>query len=290
MSEGEPVYGCIEAGGTKFVLGIADAERRVIARHRIPTAVPDETLSAATDWFAQRLPLSKIGIACFGPVELDRASPRWGHILSTTKPGWSNTDVAGAFARRLRVPVGFDTDVNGAALAESRWGASRGCDVSVYLTIGTGIGGGAVVAGAPVHGFGHPEMGHARPRRHPDDLDFPGVCPFHGDCFEGLASGPAIFARWGAPLSQLPADHIAYEIVAFYLAQLCQTLSALLAPRKIVMGGGVMASPGLLERVRVARAELSKGYFAGDGDDVIVAPGLGDDAGLFGALALALDA
>lgn len=286
----EPLYGCVEAGGTKFVLGVIDAERRVLARHRIATTTPGETLPAATAWLAAQSPLAAIGIACFGPVDLDRASATWGHILATTKPGWSGTDVAGVFARALSLPVGFDTDVNGAALAESRWGASAGCDVTVYLTIGTGIGGGAIVAGAPVHGFGHPEMGHARPRRHAADLDFAGVCPFHGDCYEGLASGPAIIARWGASLSELPANHIAHEIVAFYLAQLAQTLSAVLAPRKIVMGGGVMATPGLIERVRAARTDLSRGYFEGDAEDVIVAPGLGGDAGLLGALALAIGA
>ena len=282
-----PLFGCIEAGGTKFVLGIGTGPHDIRATARIPTTSPAETLEAAIAWFRAQPPLAALGIASFGPVDLDPASPRWGYITATTKPGWDDTNMAGAFGRALDLPVGFDTDVNGAILGEHRWGAAQGCDVAVYITVGTGIGGGAMVGGRPVHGRGHPEMGHVRPARHPDDSDFAGICPFHGDCFEGLASGPAIQARWGASLSELAPDHPAHAITAWYLGQLCVTLQAVLAPQRIILGGGVMATPGLIARVRDAAARASGGYFGTGSDAVIVPPGLGDRSGLLGALALA---
>ena len=280
-----PLFGGIEAGGTKIVLGVGTGPDDLRATARISTTTPTETLSAAIAWLRAQPPLAALGIASFGPVELDPASPRWGYVTATTKPGWSDTDIAGVFARALDLPVGFDTDVNGAALGEYRWGAAQGCDVAVYLTVGTGIGGGAMIGGRPLHGRGHPEMGHVRPARHPDDTGFAGVCPFHGDCFEGLVSGPAIRARWGASLSELGADHPAHAITAWYLGQLCVTVQAMLAPERIILGGGVLATPGLLARVRDAAAAAGSGYF-GTGA-AIVAPGLGDRAGLLGALALA---
>ena len=182
--------------------------------------------------------------------------------------------------------VGFDTDVNAAALAESLWGAGQGASVCVYVTVGTGIGGGAVVGGAPVHGSRHPEMGHILVRRHPDDREFAGTCPFHGDCLEGLAGGPAIKARWGLSLSELPQDHPGHEIEADYLAQLAVTIQLVLSPQIILFGGGVMATPGLLARVQRRTTALAAGYV----EPVLAPPGLGDDAGLLGALALALAA
>jgi fructokinase len=279
-------YGCIEAGGTKFVLGLLDEGRTVHARTRIDTRTPAETIPAAIDWFrGHGVPLEAIGIASFGPVRLDPQAPDWGHILATTKPGWSGADMAGPFARAFGCPVAFDTDVNGAALAESLWGAAQGADVAVYITIGTGVGGGVIVNGVPVHGLGHPEMGHASPPRHPDDLDFPGHCPFHGACYEGLASGPSIAARWGGSLSDLPPDHPGHDIIAFYLAHLAVSLSAFLAPRVIVLGGGVTGAPGLLARVRAEYRRIAADYME---PPAIVAPGLGDNAGLLGALALAV--
>lgn len=283
MTQARPRFGCIEAGGTKFVLGIAEAHDAVLATTRIPTTSPEDTITAVIDWFKANGPVDAIGIASFGPVDPDPASPRWGYITETTKPGWSSTDFAGRIGRAFDVPVGFDTDVNGAALAESRWGAAQGDDVAVYFTVGTGIGGGAIINGAPVHGAQHPEMGHILPRRHPDDLDFPGVCPFHGDCFEGLVSGPAIKARWGASLSELPTDHPAHKIVAWYLGQLAMTVQAVLSPRRIVFGGGVMATPGLLEAMRGEAIRLAKDYVT----IIIESPALGDQAGLLGGLALA---
>lgn len=284
-------HACIEAGGTKFVLGAVAGEREILARHRIATRTPGETIGEALAWFRaqteERGPPAAFGIASFGPVTLDRAARDWGHVRRTPKPGWSGADIAGPFGRAFDCPVGFDTDVNGAALAESLWGAAQGADCAVYITVGTGIGGGVVVGGKPLHGLGHPEMGHARPPRHPHDSGFAGICAFHGDCFEGLASGPAVIARWGASLSELPAGHEAHEIIAHYLGHLAQTLVALIAPDRIVMGGGVLATPGLLDRVLATAAALDGGYSMDDVAARIVAPGLGENSGLLGAHALA---
>lgn len=281
----DALYGLIEAGGTKVMVGVATGPGDVRATVRIPTTTPGETLGAVHAWLRAQGPLAAIGVACFGPVELDAASPDWGSITRTVKPGWSGTPVARPLAEAFACPVGFDTDVNGAALAEHRWGASAGCGVSAYVTVGTGIGGGAIVDGKPVHGLGHPEMGHFRVPRHPDDRDFAGSCPFHGDCLEGLASGPAIKARWGRSLSEMGADE--RRIVAHYLGAMAATLQAVLAPGAIIFGGGVLATPGLLDAVRAAAADIGGGYF---GKTAIVAPALGDHAGLLGALALAEDA
>lgn len=288
-----PLYGLVEAGGTKFVVGIAASPDDIRETARFDTISPDETIGAAVAWLkaaqSRNGALSSIGIASFGPVQLNRDAANWGYITSTTKAGWSISDFGGRVERELGLPVGFDTDVNGAALAESRWGAGRGQPVSVYVTVGTGIGGGAVIDGKPLHGLSHPEMGHIRPPRHPDDLDFTGSCPFHGDCLEGLASGPAIKARWGMTLSELAPDHPAHEIIAWYLAQMVVTMQSILEPGRIILGGGVMDTPGLLDRVRNSASYLGKGYFIGKPQEIIVPPGLGDKAGLLGGLALAQD-
>lgn len=290
----ERLYGCIEAGGTKFVVGIVASSDDIRETTRIDTLAPTAMIGACIAWLrdaqARHGKLSAIGIASFGPLELDRSASNWGHITATTKPGWSNTDFGALIGRELGLPVGFDTDVNGAALAEARWGAGQGQKISIYLTIGTGIGGGVIVDGRPLLGLTHPEIGHIRPPRHPDDHGFAGICPFHGDCLEGLASGPAIKARWGASLSELPSDHVSHAIIAWYLAQLTVTLQSVLEPGRIIFGGGVMATPGLLERVREVAGQLGKGYFRGNAKDIIVAPALGDRAGLLGGLALAQDA
>lgn len=289
----ERLFGCIEAGGTKFVVGVAASPDDVRETLRFDTISPAETIGAAIIWLRDAQlrhgSLSAIGIASFGPLELDRSAANWGHITATTKPGWNNADFAGLVSRELGLPVGLDTDVNGAALAESRWGAGQGQTVSVYVTVGTGIGGGAIVGGKPLQGLSHPEMGHIRPQRHPDDMGFAGICPFHGDCLEGLASGPAIKARWGASLSELPTDHPAHGIVAWYLAQMVVTLQAVMEPGRIILGGGVMLTPGLIERVRDSAIRLGKGYFKGNPGDIVVPPALGDQAGLLGGLALAQD-
>lgn len=286
-----PVHGCIEAGGTKFMLGVLAAPDDTRATLRLATTTPTETIRAALAFFADNAPAAgyaAFGIASFGPVELDRFSPRWGHITQTPKPGWRDTDLAGPFAAAFACPVGFDTDVNAAALGEATWGAAIDAAVACYVTVGTGIGGGAMVAGAPLHGSRHPEMGHFLPARHPRD-GFPGSCPYHGACLEGLASGPAIAARWNASLSDLPQDHEAHEIIAWYLAQLVVAQQAFLAPTRIILGGGVMQTPGLLGRIRDAAARLGNGYFAATADyaTLLVEPALGTRSGLLGALALA---
>ena len=286
-STGKPLLGGIEAGGTKFVLAVGHSSTEIIERHEIPTRDPATTLAQACDWFEAQGSISALGIASFGPVELDRSSPLWGHITNTPKSGWENCDLAGYFAERLDTPIGFDTDVNGAALAEYEHGAGKAAGSLTYITVGTGIGGGLVFDGKALHGAAHPEMGHIFQRRHAEDHAFEGICPHHGDCLEGLASGPAIKARWGASLSELPADHIAHEIVAYYLAQLAHSLNAITAVEIIVFGGGVMRTDGLLERVIRTASELGAAYFPGGSKHKIVSPRLGQNAGLTGALMLA---
>jgi fructokinase len=228
-------------------------------------------------------------------VELDKTSGRYGFMGRTPKPGWSGTDIAGTLAREFSCPIGFDTDVNAAALAEHRWGAAQDVNTLVYLTIGTGIGGGVLVDGAPIHGLMHPEIGHIYLRRHPLDLGFDGVCPFHRDCLEGVASGPAIIARTGATLRQLDESHPQWEIEADYLGQLCAQLVATVSPQRIIMGGGVMSQARLLPLIRPRLRHWLGGYIdrseiQGGADRYVVAPDLGDRAGVLGALVLAMDA
>ncbi|NEX93441.1 ROK family protein [Caulobacter sp. 17J65-9] len=289
-----PLYGCVEAGGTKFVVAAARGPDALIEPARIATTTPAETLAAAVAHLrgiAERHgPFAAIGVASFGPVDPDPQSPRWGRIVETPKPGWSDTDLAGEIGRAFGCPVGFDTDVNGAVLAEAAWGAAQGVDVASYVTVGTGLGAGVLIGGRLVHGTRHPEMGHFRPVRHPADLDYPGSCPWHGGCLEGLACGVAIKARWGASLGGLPPDHVGHEVIASYLAQLVITQQAVLAVRRVILGGGVMDTPGLLERVRRQAAVLAGGYFgpaASDYEALVVRPGLGDRSGVLGALRLA---
>lgn len=290
-------YGAVEAGGTKIVAAIGKAGEEPRALERIPTTDPGETLDRIIGFFRARasegLPVRALGVGCFGPVDLDPASPRWGFITSTPKLRWQGTDVAGTLGRALGVPVGFDTDVNAAALAEYRLGAARGLDPAVYLTVGTGIGGGAVVNGRLLHGAAHPEMGHMLVSRRGDDA-FPGSCPFHGSCWEGLASGPAVEARWGRRGQDLPPDHPAWDLEAWYLAQGIVSLQMVLSPRAVILGGGVSEVPGLIDRVRSAAASLCAGYLdrprtPTEWADVIRAPGL-KIPGLDGAFLLAEDA
>jgi len=280
------MLGAIEAGGTKFVLAVGPSPDRITARHTIPTRDPATTLAEAAEWLAGQGGITGLGIGSFGPVELDRTSPRWGFITTTPKPGWADCDIAGYFGGVLGVPVGFDTDVNAAALAEHAASGSVGGSLA-YLTVGTGIGGGLVLDGQPVHGIAHPEVGHIYPRRHPDDRDFPGTCPSHGDCLEGLASGPAIMARWGTSLSHLPTDHPGHAIIADYIAQACHMLFASVAVEEVVVGGGVANTPGLVERVAQRARELDAGYLPGTARHRVIRPRLGSDAGITGAMMLA---
>lgn len=290
QSDSGVLLGAIEAGGTKFVLATGTANGSILTRHSIATTDPASTLAHVRDWFAGQASISALGIASFGPVELDRQSPQWGHITETPKPGWSNCNLAGYFAGELGVPIGFDTDVNGAALGEFHLGAGRDTSGIAYITVGTGVGGGLIVDGNLLHGAGHPEMGHLYPRRGANDRDFKGVCPFHGDCLEGLASGPAILARWGCTLSDLPEDHEAHDLVAGYLAQACHTVFACCAVERVVLGGGVMQTHGLIERIGRANAKAGGNYLPGRDKQKVVAPGLNADSGITGALLLAAGA
>jgi fructokinase len=299
MSRAPLILGAVEAGGTKFVVAVGDDSGRILELERFPTTDPAPTLAAARDllrrWSGSFGRLAAIGIGSFGPVELDQSSAHYGFIGRTPKAGWSGVDMAGLIGREFMCPIGFDTDVNAAALAEQRWGAARNTDSLVYVTIGTGIGGGVIAGGAPIHGLMHPEIGHIFPRRHPLDLDFAGVCPFHRDCLEGLASGPAILARTGSSLRHLDAAHPQWEIEADYLGQLCAQLVVTISPRRIVMGGGVMTQERLLPLIRGRMRHWLAGYIDRseilvDTDRYVVAPELGDRAGIVGALALAMDA
>jgi fructokinase len=289
------LFGAVEAGGTKFVCMVGAGPGDVREQVRLPTTTPDATLQQARDFFRAAVdrhgPIAAVGIASFGPVDLRPGSPSYGFITSTPKPGWANVDIAGAFQAALNVPVGFDTDVNAAALAEWRWGAAQGLDTFVYLTIGTGIGGGGMVNGRLMHGLVHPEMGHMRL---PHDLSadpFAGTCPFHGDCLEGLASGPAMNARWLQPAEQLPDDHPGWALEMRYLALALVNIICTLSPERIILGGGVMSKEQLFPLLRQEVRELLNNYVRAQRldaiDDYIVPPWLGERAGVLGGLALA---
>lgn len=284
-------YGLVEAGGTKFVLGIADAKGAILARHRLPTTSPEETIGQCLAWLADHnMELAAIGLASFGPINVDRSHPEWGRIGRTSKHLWGGADLVSPFVDAFSCPIGLETDVNGAALAEAVWGAGRGFGSLLYLTVGTGVGGGFVANGRLLQGQTHPEMGHIPVPRHPRDIHFPGHCPFHGDCLEGLVAGPAIIARWGANLSGLDPDHEGADIVAWYLGKAIVAYRAILSPARIVLGGGVMDTPDLINRVRT-QAHVHEGhYFPGEIDDIVVPPKLGNNSGLLGALAVALEA
>ncbi|MBM3215252.1 ROK family protein [Candidatus Poribacteria bacterium] len=289
-----PLWGGVEAGGTKFVCAVGTGPDDVRDEVRFPTTTPDETLRRTIDYF-ERYELDAVGIASFGPVDPESSSATFGYITTTPKPGWANTDFAGYVRQALRVPIGFDTDVNAAALGEHRWGAAQGLDTFIYLTIGTGIGGGGIVNGRLMHGLIHPEMGHIRVRRDPARDPFQGSCPFHGDCLEGLAAGPAVEARWGASTETLPPSHPAWELEAEYLALALSDLVCVLSPQRIVMGGGVMEQRHLFPQIRRRTAELLNGYIQSPSilssiDGYIVPPGLGNRSGLLGAFALAENA
>jgi fructokinase len=296
MSGESRLFGAIEAGGTKFVCAIGDESGTIHEELRFPTSDPTSTLTKACGFLREHRgnALRAIGAACFGPVILDRQSPYYGFIRKTPKTGWDQVDVAAMLARQFSCPVGFDTDVNAAALAERRWGAGRDIDNLVYLTVGTGIGGGVIIEGLPVHGLMHPEIGHIRPRRHPLDVNFAGVCPFHGDCLEGLASGPAIVARAGSDLAHLDAAHVQWELEADYLGQVCAQLVLTVSPQRIIIGGGVMSQDRLFPLIRLRMQHWLGGYIdrpeIHDADRYVVPPALGAQSGVLGALCLAISA
>jgi fructokinase len=286
------LYGGIEAGGTKFVCGAGTGPDDLIVE-AFPTGAPEATVECVAGFFRGLASMPKaIGIGSFGPVDLDRESPTYGFITSTPKAGWRQFDLAGAVRRGLGLPVAFDTDVNAAAAGEARWGAARGLTDFLYVTVGTGIGGGAVVNGQVVHGLAHPEMGHIRI---PHDLaadPFPGACPYHGDCLEGVASGPAMQARWGMAAEKLPEGHPAWDLEARYLALGLANWVCTLSPRRVVLGGGVMRQAGLFPKVRSELGLLLNGYVQAraitkEMDSYVVPPELGGRAGVLGALAMA---
>ncbi|MFO7548608.1 MAG: ROK family protein [Acidimicrobiia bacterium] len=284
------MYAGVEFGGTKVVCLVGSGPDEVAATRRIPTTTPGETLDAVAGFLADHTGVDGVGIASFGPVELRPDHPAFGTITTTPKPHWSGADVLGAVRSIFDGPVGFETDVNGAALGEWRWGAGRGVRSLVYLTVGTGLGGGALVDGAPVHGLVHPEMGHIPVPRHPDDT-YPGRCPFHGDCWEGMAAGPAIEQRWGRPgrdLGELTEEAVALE--AHYLAAGIRSIVYVLAPERVIVGGGVSELPGLFPVLRSRLADQLSGYpglAEHDSNGFVVPAALGGMAGPLGSLVVA---
>ena len=288
-----PIFAAIDAGGTTFKCALIQQGKGILKSERVPTTLPDETLAACAAFFqghaSKGLKAAAMGIASFGPIDVDSNSRDYGMILDGPKQGWASTNLKTYFEAALDMPVAVDTDVNGALLAEMKWGAAKESKSACYMTIGTGIGAGIFTNGAFIGKPTHPEFGHIRLKRHSADIDFKGVCTFHGDCLEGLASATALTKRFGNP-AELPADHIAWEIEAFYLAQACNALTLFFRPNRIVLGGGVMLAPHLLEKVRVEYMRLMNGYLGQSETNIktlIVTPGLGDDAGLFGGACLA---
>ncbi|MBP1967257.1 ROK family protein [Paenibacillus aceris] len=285
--------GAIEAGGTKFVCGIGNDSGVVEDQISFPTEYPDQTLEKVINYFVDKN-VAAIGIGSFGPIHVDPNSPFYGYVTTTPKPGWANYNFLGTLKQAFDVPFGWDTDVNAAALGEAKWGAAKGLDSCVYYTIGTGIGVGVYMEGRLVHGLVHPEGGHVLVRRHKED-HFEGMCTYHGDCFEGLAAGPAIEKRWGLKGNEMPADHPAWEIEAYYIAQSVSSTIFMLSPKIVILGGGVMHQQQLFPLIRANVQRNLNGYISSPAilDDInsyIVAPGLGNNAGLSGALALGLEA
>jgi len=288
----EKLYGGMEGGGTKFVCAVGTRPDEIIDETRFPTTTPDETLDQAIAFFKKHT-VEAIGLAPFGPLDLNPASPAYGSITATPKPGWSNTDILGRFRKHFDVQMAFDLDVNAAAYGEYYWlSENRDLDSLVYFTIGTGIGAGVIINGKVVHGLTHPEAGHMRLPHDRQKDPFPGCCPFHGDCFEGLANGPAIGRRWGQSGDTLPDDHPAWDLEADYIAYALANVIFLLSPQRIVLGGGVMERPQLFPLIRQKVREIINGYIAspvmtGSMNEYIVQPGLGKRSAILGAMAMA---
>jgi len=292
------IYGGIEAGGTKFICAVGTGPNDLQALTQFPTTTPEITLGQVVDYFKEQrktADLDSIGIGTFGPVDLNPASSTYGFITTTPKPSWSNTDFKGIIERELDLPVVIDTDVNAAALGEHKWGAAQNLHTFLYLTIGTGIGGGGMLDGRLMHGLTHPEMGHIRIPHNWDKDPFPGFCPYHGDCFEGLAAGPSIQNRYGVRGETLPEDHPAWGLLAEYVALALNNFICTLSPQRIILGGGVMGQDHLLKGTRKNVQDLLNGYVNAreileDIDHYIVRPDLKGRAGVLGSIALALTA
>jgi len=280
-------YGGIEAGGSKWECAVGRGPHELHAVETIPTTTPGETIERVLAFFERAGPVAAIGIGSFGPIDTDLGSPTWGYITSTPKPGWANTNVAHEIRRRLSVPVTFDTDVNAAALAEYRWGAAQGLETFCYVTVGTGIGGGAMAGGKLLHGFVHPEFGHMRIPHDRERDAFAGACPFHGDCWEGLASGGAMEQRWGRSPADLDGDPRVWKLEAHYLALGLVSVVYVLSPERILIGGGVMRHPELISLVQREVERLMNGYQEAP---AIMLPALSPRSGVLGALALAQSA
>ncbi len=294
------VYGGVEAGGTKFNCVVGTGPDDIRADARFPTTAPQETLKRVIDFFREYQQSSgnsirAIGIASFGPVDLDESSPTYGYITTTPKAGWPMTNMVGPIRDAFQVPVAFDHDVIAPGIAKSIWGVARGLNDFMYMTIGTGIGGGAIVHGKPLHGLVHSEMGHIRMPHNWDADPYPGCCPFHGDCLEGMASGPAMMQRWGQRAETLPLDHPAWNLEADYIALAMQTFICTLSPQRIILGGGVMQQGQLFPLVRHKVQQYLNGYVRSPAllegiDAYIVSPALGNRVGVLGSLALAMRA
>ena len=283
------MFGAIEAGGTKFVCAVSDENFTIKERVSIPTTTPEETMTEVFAFFDQ-YELTAIGIGSFGPIDVNKESDTYGYITSTPKTAWKFYDFLGSVKNRYSVPIGWTTDVNAAALGEIKLGAAKGLKSCVYLTVGTGIGGGAVINGELLEGYGHPEMGHIPVRLHPNET-YKGTCPYHGDCLEGIAAGPAIEGRFGKKGHLLADQEEVWEMEAYYLAQALMNYTLILSPERIVLGGGVMKQKQLYPLVRQKFAELINDYVqVPDLEQYIVAPGLEDNAGILGSLLLAADA
>lgn len=291
----QTLYGGIEAGGTKFVCAVGDGPENILDEARFPTTTPAETIQRVCDFLTPyRGQLRSLGLGTFGPVDVDTGSPTYGYITTTPKPHWANTDILGMLRQKINLPVAFESDVAAAAMGEYTWGASKGLDPSLYLTVGTGIGGGLIVNGRPHNGLVSPEMGHIRIPRDPGRDSFKGACPYHGDCFEGLAAGPAIQARFGRHAETLADDDPYWPLEAAYIAYALVNYILILAPKKIVLGGGVMQKGFLFEMIRENVLELLNKYLSHpvlteNIDAYIVPPLLGNRAGVLGGIALAMD-
>lgn len=287
------LYGSLEAGGTKMVCAIGDEQGNILERVSIPTLEPENTMPAIIDFFKNKN-ISALGIGCFGPVDLDKKSATYGYITTTPKLAWKNYDIVGTCKKELGVPVGFDTDVNASALGEATWGCTKELDHSIYITVGTGIGAGVIIDGKPYHGMLHPEAGHIFLARHPQDPMEKGVCPYHELCLEGLASGPAIAARWGKPGAELADRKEVWELEAYYLAQAICSYIMILSPERIIVGGGVSHQEQMMPMIRAEVQRQMGGYIQAKGmqdlDSYIVLPSLNDNQGIMGGLKLAMDA
>lgn len=280
--------GAIEAGGTKMVMAIGNEQGEIIERMSIPTETPQSTMPKLIAFFKER-EIEKLGIGSFGPVCLDKENKKYGHILETPKLTWRNYDILGDLKRGLQVPCYLDTDVNAAAVGEATWGNARDVRNSIYITVGTGIGAGIIVDGKPVHGLMHPEAGHILVKRCEDDT-FAGCCPYHHDCLEGMASGPAIERRWGISAKELQDKTQVWELEAYYLAQAIMNYILILSPQRIILGGGVMHQEQVLPLIRNKVKELLQGYICmpelEDMEHFIVTPGLQDNQGIMGCIQL----